>query len=296
MKAQGIWGKRVWDPTTQVIDNDNKYWLLNAQAMFNLSNMICGYSETRVFNLIPFAGAGFGRSMSRDFYGMNLSAGVQAQFRFSKKVALHAEVGINRMEGDIDGYDQYFGNRGWDSHDNNLYAELGLTFNLGKATWNKVPDVDAINALHKSQLDALNNQLRDAQAENDRLRRMLAEKKDPQPTITESVKEFINTPVSVFFNCNKTEIAELKDLVNVEALAKYAKAENCNLLVTGYADSATGTPQRNQWLSEKRAERVANELVKMGIKNEKITKAAKGGVDTLSPISYNRRATVQVTN
>lgn len=296
VKAQGIWGKRVWDPTTQVIDNDNKYWILNAQAMFNLSNMICGYSETRVFNLIPFAGAGFGRSMSRNFYGMDLSAGLQAQFRFSKKVALHLEAGINRMEGDVDGFDQYVGNRGWDSHDNNLYAELGLTFNLGKATWSKVPDVDAINALHKSQLDALNNQLRDAQAENDRLRRMLAEKKEPAPTVTKAAKEFISTPVSVFFNCDKTEIAVLKDLVNVEALANYAKEENCNLLVTGYADSATGTPKRNQWLSEKRAERLAGELVKMGIKEEKITKAAKGGVDTLSPISYNRRATVQITD
>ena len=48
-------------------------------------------------------------------------------------------------------------------------------------------------------------------------------------------------------------------------------------------------------LSEKRADRVAGELVKMGISESKIRKEAKGGVKILSPISYDRRATVQVT-
>ncbi len=67
--------------------------------------------------------------------------------------------------------------RGWDSHDNNLYAEVGLQFNLGKSTWKKTPDVDAINALHQSELDALNAKLNDANAENDRLKQKLAEQK-----------------------------------------------------------------------------------------------------------------------
>ncbi len=60
-----------------------------------------------------------------------------------------------------------------DSQDNNLYAEVGLQFNLGKSTWNKTPDVDAINALHQSELDALNAKLNDANAENDRLKNLL---------------------------------------------------------------------------------------------------------------------------
>ena len=81
----------------------------------------------------------------------------------------------------------------------------------------------------------------------------------------------------------------------MQALAKYAKENNSSLLVTGYADSATGTPDHNQWLSEKRAKRVADEIVKMGVSESKIKQEAKGGVDILSPISYNRRATVQIT-
>ena len=35
------------------------------------------------------------------------------------------------------------------------------------------------------------------------------------------VKEFVTTPVSVFFNINRTNIASQKDLVNVAAIAKY---------------------------------------------------------------------------
>lgn len=297
VKAQGIWGKRVGDndaPTSKV-DNGNKYWIAQGQAMFNLTNMFLGYSENRLLDIIPFVGAGVGRSMSHNYYATGLSAGVQASARLSKFTRLYAEAGWNRYEGDLDGYDQGYGNRGWDSHDNNLYVELGLQFNLGKTGWEKTPDLDAINAQHQAALDALNSRLRDAEAENARLREALANQK-PVETISESVKELISTPISVFFNIDKTNIASQKDLVNVRALAKYAVDNNNNLLVTGYADSATGTPQRNQWLSEERAKTLANELVNMGVQSNKITQVGKGGVETLTPISFNRRATVQVTD
>ena len=297
IKGQGIWGKRVGanDSPNSQVDNDNKYWIAQGQAMFNLSNMLCGYNEKRVWNVIPFVGAGVGRSMSENYYATGLSAGIQSSWRVSKVVRIYAEAGWNRYEGDLDGYDQGYGNRGWDSHDNNLYAELGLQFNLGKSGWEKTPDLDAINAQHQAALDALNSRLRDAEAENARLREALANQK-PVETISESVKELISTPISVFFNIDKTNIASQKDLVNVRALAKYAVDNNNNLLVTGYADSATGTPQRNQWLSEERAKTLAGELVKMGVESSKISQVGKGGVETLTPISFNRRATVQVTD
>ena len=259
--------------------------------LFNLSNMLCGYNPNRVWNFIPFAGAGVTRSMSYNTYAMNYSVGILNTFRVSKKVGINFELGWDRLEGDADGCDYSNGNRGWDSHDNKLYAEVGLTFNLGKASWDKTPDVDAIKALSQSQIDALNAQLNDANAENARLKKLLAEKKE-EPT--NSVKEFANSPVSVFFNINKYKIASRKDLVNVKEMAKYAKENDANILVTGYADSATGKPAYNQKLSEKRANTVADEIVKMGVSRDKITTEAKGGVNDLSPISYNRRATVQI--
>jgi outer membrane protein OmpA-like peptidoglycan-associated protein len=289
-KLQGVWGKTVTDDTNA--GNGNKYWILNEHILFNVSNMLYGYNPNRVWNFIPFAGGGIGRTCSYNLYSMDLSAGILNEFNVSRHVAVNLEFGWNRLETDIDGIEGSPANRGWDSHDNNFYGEVGLTFNLGKATWNKVPDVDAIKALSQSQIDALNAQLADANAENARLKNLLANQK---PAEAPAVKEFVTTPVSVFFNINKTNIASQKDLVNVEALAKYAKDNNRNILVKGYADSATGTPAINQKLSEGRANTLANELVKKGINRDNIKTEAKGGVDDLSPISFNRRATAEIT-
>ena len=289
-KLQGIWGKTVTDADNY--GNHNSFWTLNEHVMFNLSNLIYGYNPNRVWNLIPFAGAGISRTMTHNLYAMQLSVGVQSSWKLNKHLNIYLEGGWNRLEGDVDGIDKSNGQRGWDSHDNMFYAELGLNFNLGKATWNKVPDVDAIKALSQSQIDALQKQLDDANAENARLKNMLANQKPA----SQSVKEYVTTPVSVFFNINKTNIASQKDLVNVQALANYAKDNNSKLLVTGYADSATGTPAINQKLSEGRANTVAEELVKMGVSRDNISTSAKGGVDDLSPVSFNRRATVQVTD
>ena len=298
LKADGIWGKTV-------VFNENgkgksfKYINLQFQPILNVSNLLCGYNPNRVYNFSVFAGGGMGRNFSADTYFMGLSCGILNQFYVSPKVAINLELGWNRLENDFDGFatgtDELGGNRGWDSHDNYLYAEIGLTYNIGKTGWAKTPDVDAINAQHQMAIDALNAKLRDAQAENDRLRNMLANQKPQVETVPQSVKDLIATPISVFFNLNKIDIASQKDLVNVRALAKFAKENDRNLLVTGYADSATGTPEHNQELSENRAKTVADELVKMGIAESKIKTVGKGGVETLSPVSFNRRATVQVT-
>lgn len=286
-KVSGIWGKANGDSF--------KYWNAQEQVLFNLSNMFCGYNPKRVYNCIPFAGAGFARNMSSDMYAMGMSIGLLNEFNINKRVAINLELGWNRLENDF--YSEGHANngpRGWDSRDNYLYAELGLTLNVGKTGWAKVPDVDAIKALSQSQIDALNAQLADSKSENDRLKAMLNEK-PKEVAMPESIKQFITTPVSVFFNIGKTDVANPKDLVNVEALAKYAKTNNSKIMVTGFADSATGTPQINQKLSVKRAEIVKGELIKMGVHADNISTQAHGGVETLSPISFNRRATVQIT-
>ena len=291
-KFQGVWGRQVYDD----VKHARHMWTLNENVLFNLSNMLYGYNPDRVWNFVPFVGAGISRTCDYNRYAMNLSAGILNTFRLSKHVGLYFELGWNWAEPDFDG--NVNGNpnsdsRVWDSHDNKLYAELGLQFNRGKSTWNKTPDVDAIKALSQSQIDALNAQLNDANAENARLKSLLAEKKDEAPA---AVKNYSNAPMSVFFNINKATVASRKDLVNVKGLADYAKENNVNLVVTGYADSATGSAAYNQKLSERRAETVANELVKMGVSRDQITTEGKGGVKDLSPVSYNRRATVKIAD
>ena len=285
--------------------NDIKFWNLQEQALFNLSNMLCGYSDTRVWNFIPYAGVGITRNCSYNTYELASSLGLLNTWKLSKRVLLNLDLGFTMCGDDFEGrlgskrYVDLGGKGGEPSpsnHDRWFTAELGLTFNLGRVGWDKTPDVDAIKALSQSQIDALNAQLNDANAENARLNARLREAlANQKPAETpKAVREFVTTPVSVFFNLDKTNIASQKDLVNIEGVAKYAKENNTNLLVTGYADSATGKADHNQWLSEERAKTVAEELVKMGVSRDKIETVGKGGVDELSPISFNRRATVQV--
>ena len=296
-KLQGFWGKTVYSVNGNGESEDNNYWILNEHALFNLSNMLCGYNPNRVWNFIPFLGGGFARSMTHNFYAMDLNVGILNNFRITKNFGIYLELGWNRLEEDFDGYhgSMIDGHklRGWEDKDNILYGELGFTFNLGKATWDNVPDVDALMAMNKEQIDALNASLRDAQNENARLKALLDKKSDVQPqTIVK--KEIATVKQSVFFNLNSAKIASRKDLVNVQEVAKFAIANGKKLLVTGSADSATGTPKINQSLSERRAEAVVQELVKMGVKRENITVKALGGINELSPISYNRRATVEL--
>ena len=281
-----------------------KYWTLNEQVLFNVSNMLCGYNEARVWDCIPYVGVGLNRNMSANCYSPVAGVGLLNEFKINNKWAINLDVNYTLGDNDYDGATELLDGAKKTSshslskivarHDRALNVEVGVTYNLGKATWNKVPDVDAINALHQSELDALNAKLNDANAENDRLKDLLANQKPVETVTPKTVKEFVTTPVSVFFDINKTNVASQYDLVNVRALAKYAIANNSNLLVSGYADKATGNEQINQKLSEGRAETVAGELVKMGVKRANITTKGNGGVDDMSPISFNRRATVQV--
>ena len=295
-KLQGFNSKKIG----AVGVTSQHFWSLNEQIMFNLSNLFMGYNPERVWNISPFIGGGMARNMSANRYVMQLSAGINSSWRLCRNLDLYAEAGWNRMEDNFDGNEMaqlsntHHG-RGWEDKDNHLYAEIGLTFKLGKATWNKTPDVDAIKALSQSQIDALNSQLNDLNAENGKLRKELAEK--PKTTVlTKSLKEFVATPISVFFNIGKIDVALLKDLVNVRALAKYAIENNSHILVTGYADSSTGTPAINQRLSEQRANTIVEEVVKMGVNRSNIRTAAGGGVKMLEYPDYDRRATVQIVD
>lgn len=289
-KVNGIWGRTVNGDDKKA--NASKYWQANEQVLFNLSNMLCGYNPNRVWNFIPYLGGGIGRNMTYNSYAMGLQAGLLNEFRLSRKFALNLDLSFGMHEADFDGNGiANASSRSPKSKDRDLNLEIGLTYNLGKATWNKVPDVDAINALHQSQLDALNAQLADANAENDRLNNLIKNHKCPEAK-TVTVKEVAMAPVSVFFNIGKSKIASRKDLQNVKAMTEANK--DGKFVVTGYADSKTGSASYNQKLSQKRADAVANELVKMGVSRDNIEIVAKGGVADLTPISYNRRATVEI--
>ena len=295
-KFNGVWGRSVISEDKSL--NASKYWTLQEQALFNLSNMLMGYNEQRVWNFIPYAGGGVGRNMSYGCYALGFSVGLLNTFRISPKVAFNFDINYGSYEPSFDGF-----SAGGDSklslkgRDRVINVELGLTYRLGKATWKSTLDIDAMQALSQSEIDALNAQLADLMAENERLGEELANAEQqaaPAPQEPVTITKVVTAPVSVFFNLNKAVISSQRDLQNVAALVAVAKEQGTKLVVTGYADSQTGSAERNRQLSEQRAEAVVAELLKMGVSRDQIETVAVGGVDTLTPTPYNRRATVEI--
>jgi len=295
-KFNGVWGRSVISEDKSL--NASKYWTLQEQALFNLSNMLMGYNEQRVWNFIPYAGGGVGRNMSYGCYALGFSVGLLNTFRISQKVAFNFDINYGSYEPSFDGF-----SAGGDSklslkgRDRAINVELGLTYRLGKSTWKSTPDIDAMQALSQSEIDALNAQLADLMAENERLGEELANAEQqaaPAPQEPVTITKVVAAPVSVFFNLNKAVISSQRDLQNVAALVAVAKEQGAKLVVTGYADSQTGSAERNRQLSEQRAEAVVAELLKMGVSRDQIEIVAAGGVDTLTPTPYNRRATVEI--
>ena len=293
-KFQGLWAKQV---NTRNDHKSYKFWNVHEDVMFNFSNRFFGYNEKRVWNFIPYLGVGLTSTIEPNNLEFSYNAGILNTFRVSDRFAINFEVYTAWMEGNFDnavgdpyGSHEKFTARHWDKQ---VGVSVGVTYQLSrKHNWDKAPDVEALMAMNQEQIDALNASLREQQDENARLRDLLANQKPVTNNANESVEKLVCTSQSVFFNIGSAKIASRKDLVNVQEVADYAKANGKKILVVGYADSKTGKPDFNQSLSEKRAQAVVNELVKMGVSRDQIVVESKGGVNNLTPYSYNRRATV----
>lgn len=289
-KLNGFWGRSAYTEDKSL--NAMKYWTLQEQALFNLSNMLYGYNSMRTWNFIPYIGGGVARNMSCNTYAMGLTVGLLNQWRLSTRLDVNLDISWGVFEPDFDGAGFVTG-KGLKTKDQIANLEVGLTYRLGSKGFSRTPDVDALRTLTQSQIDALNAQLADEQAENVRLRQLLSNQVPPEqkPII---INEVVTVPVSVFFNIGQSKIASRKDLQNVSELAAIANARDAKLIVTGYADSQTGSADYNQNLSQRRAETVADELEKMGVSRDRIVVVAAGGVDALSPVSFNRRVTIEL--
>ena len=177
-KFQGLWGKQV---NTETDHHTYNYWAIHEDVTFNLSNLLYGYNEKRVWNFIPYVGIGVGRNMSDNTYDIVYAAGLLNNFRVNKRVQIFADLNVNAVEGSFDGAkpDSWSGfqknkNRHWDKQ---FGVSVGVTYNLGKCTWEKAPDVDALMAMNKEQMDALQSSLKEQQDENARLRDLHATNK-----------------------------------------------------------------------------------------------------------------------
>ena len=260
-------------------DQHNAY-ALYGEAMFNLTNMFCGYKQDRLYNAIPYVG--FGRLWGDAKGWSPWTLGYLSTFRLTNSWSIDLDIFLKQYN-----VAALTTARNWQAG-----ATLGLSWHIGGRGFDASPDMAAITAMHAAQLASLNEALAAEQNENKNLKEQLARK--PKEVVVEKVvKEVLAAPQSVFFSFNSAKIASKKEIMNLESLANMAKSTGAKIKVTGYADSATGVPAYNQQLSERRAKAVAKELVKMGVAEENIVVEGKGGVAEVKPASYNRRVIIE---
>ena len=270
----------------------DKYWTANEQLLINATSLFRGYDEQRFWSIIPYVGAGVHRNMTHSHYSTVLSLGLLNTLRLSPRFSANIELAWNSAEGSNSGL-------ALKNRNQHFAVELGLTWHIGKNNWKHATDQEAVSALTEGELDALNAQLADALAENERLQQELDAKPMPTAAVTtvapavRTVENIVSAPVSIFFEVGKANVIASRDMLSVKALAELAIEKNASVLVTGYADKS-GNADANMKLSERRAQAVADELIRLGVNRQRIEVVAAGGVDTLKPAEYNRRATVEL--
>ena len=280
------------------------YHLFHADLLWNFSNAVSGYKETRFWDLVPYARFG-GLYYTFDNGNKNnveyvVGAGLLNDFRLGKHVDLFLD--LSAVAGHtVSGFAVF------------PSATAGLAFNLGKSNWDRhstitpvvvpVPySLEQYNAL-KDKVAALEKENADlksriAALESDLYGKVYKEGqtyvyKNGEFIETESV---ISTPAALYFDLGKATLSE-RELAHLEYFAQNAFGDAKEIIVTGAADSKTGSSKYNQTLSEKRANYVKDLLVKkFGVAAEKISANGVGGTDSYSANTpfKNRVVTVEV--
>ena len=107
--------------------------------------------------------------------------------------------------------------------------------------------------------------------------------------------EVVGAPVYFFFNIGTDHLTDESQLLNIDELAKLAKAYNLKVKIIGAADSATGTNSINEELSSKRADYIMRLMRDRGVASDNIKTSHEGGIDDYSPVQANRNTCVILT-
>jgi len=277
-KVSGIWGRYVSPDETGSLKNKShnsyKYWTLQEQLLFNVTNLLCGYNEKRIYDLIPYVGFGVTRNMTSNDYAHGWSAGLLNTFKINRRLAVNLDLGINLSDDRI--FDaamtthREYGTT-FAGLDRNFSAEVGLTYNLGKTGWKKSPSVKGF----KAEIEALNERLRASEEEkaeaiarkDTRIAQLEGELAQCKAAVdamksTAAVTEKSSTTLQpvVLFRQGKSTI-DASQYASIETLVKYIKSHpDVQILIKGYA-STEGPQELNQTLSKARAEAVRDALI-----------------------------------
>lgn len=251
--------------------NEQKFKYINfhADVLFNLSNLLCGYNEKRVYNCSPYFGLGIARVTSKpkntEITG---HLGIMNSFRLSSAWDLNLD-----LRGSLTN-DQFDGEIGGKGGEGMFALTAGVTYKIKPRGWDRSKTILRVD---NSAINALRDELDRANAENARLQRAINESNRQEPA-----KKVVASNLIVF-QIGKSKLSN-EARVNLKMMAEAIKASDPNAVytITGYADAGTGSKKLNERLSKKRAEAVYDCLVnEFGVSASRLRIDYKGGVDNM---------------
>ncbi len=273
-----------------------KQFNVHGDVLLNLSNWIGGYRYDRFYEAIPYLGFGIMHACtSADNNVFTANAGLINKMRLSDAFDLNVEIRGSVFE------KKFAGEPGGKRANGILTVTAGFSYKFKNREFKRNIPVEPVVmaediawAATAKQLETTQAQLADQIAYNNQLNNELNRVKAEKQAVKVE-KEVIAAPRAIFFNINKSNITA-KDKVNLEYLAEQMKANpDKRYTIVGYADKATGTPEFNLRLSQKRAENVYNVLTKdFGVNPSQLKVEYKGGVsDLFDGNSLNRVAIIE---
>lgn len=247
------------------------YFNFHLDAMFNVSNLLFGYNPNRVYSLSPYVGLGVMKTndtpKATEIAG---HFGLLNSFRLCDALDLNLDIRGTLVSDAFDGENAGRGGEGM------LTATVGLTYKFKKRGWDKAKTVVRID---NRAINALRQQLADAEAENERLKRALAEgnREKAKEIVTKASANLVTFPIGKATLSNEAR-------ANLSLMAEAIKSGDKSVVytITGYADAGTGSKRINERLSKRRAEAVRDCLVKeFGVSESQLRVDHKGGVDNM---------------
>jgi outer membrane protein OmpA-like peptidoglycan-associated protein len=276
---QGFQSK-VWSETSSVLgnvlDQDKKmygqkfgYMYIHGDFLWNISDAIGGYKETRFWDLIPYIHTGYYRSYGLDKvdFAENefaMGAGLLHNLRLTDRLDLMNDMRATAVNGRV--------------HQSSGLAVLGsvtagLAVDLGWPNFVRTSTIlaaaDIANAEKMAILEAaaaaleIANEALAAQNEklattNMNLNNEVKKLKNQKPAANDLTAFFEGMEPTVYFEIGKAVLSPM-EMKHLEFIAKdlVTKADNGTqivITVMGTADSNTGTNKRNEYLSNARGQ------------------------------------------
>lgn len=296
---KGVMNNFAYDADTYVSNaygngEQVRFGYAHADLMWNLSNALSGYKETRFWDVIPYAGFGYlGINNGQTDNKIGVSAGVYNELRLGKVVNLFIDLSVIGTENPV-GLCTVADNAPVVTNETNVFvrplymptATVGVTINLSKK---KNFDRFSSVGVYKADYDALKAQYDALVARGPQVKEVVREVPVTKEVQVEKEVQVLVGSTVITFPMGKSTLSTV-EREKAEMFAKAFDGQDVVIKVVGSADSKTGTAKRNNQLAKERADAVKAVLVKNGISEDKIS--VESTLDATENVETSRSAII----